>query len=84
MESCDVSCLVSCVTYTSRPAPGPVHPELHEHRSLRWEQDQAYEESLAADRAKAEAVARWVVWVEGLATGNHSWAGCLVLYYSLV
>ncbi|KAF5836915.1 hypothetical protein DUNSADRAFT_5245 [Dunaliella salina] len=30
-------------------------PELGEHRSLRFEQDQAYEESLAADRAKEEA-----------------------------
>jgi len=26
------------------------HPGLGEHRSLRFEQDQAYEESLAADR----------------------------------
>jgi hypothetical protein len=29
----------------------PRDPSVHEGRSLRWEQDQAYEESLAADRS---------------------------------
>ncbi|GIL59381.1 hypothetical protein Vafri_14249 [Volvox africanus] len=33
-------------------------PELREHRELRWDQDRAYEESLAADRAKEQAAAR--------------------------
>lgn len=37
---------------------GPVDPVVMETRNMRWEQDQAYEESLAADRAKAEAVER--------------------------
>ncbi|KXZ49719.1 hypothetical protein GPECTOR_20g576 [Gonium pectorale] len=35
-----------------------VSPELLEHRELRWDQDRAYEESLAADRAKEQAAAR--------------------------
>ncbi|GFR40299.1 hypothetical protein Agub_g481, partial [Astrephomene gubernaculifera] len=33
-------------------------PELMEHRELRWDQDRAFEESLAADRAKEQAAAR--------------------------
>ncbi len=28
----------------------PANPQVAQSRSLRWEQDQAYEESLAADR----------------------------------
>ncbi|GLC65720.1 hypothetical protein PLESTF_000332700 [Pleodorina starrii] len=35
-----------------------VAPEVWEHRELRWDQDRAYEESLAADRAKEQAAAR--------------------------
>lgn len=30
--------------------PADVAPEVLEHRELRWDQDRAYEESLAADR----------------------------------
>ena len=37
---------------------GPVDPAVMETRNMRWEQDQAYEESLAADKAKADAAAR--------------------------
>lgn len=36
-------------------AAGPLRPEVREARGLRYEQDAAYEESLAADRAKAQA-----------------------------
>ncbi|GAX75728.1 hypothetical protein CEUSTIGMA_g3171.t1 [Chlamydomonas eustigma] len=36
----------------------PVDTAMREQRSLRWEQDQAYEDSLAADKAKAESEAR--------------------------
>lgn len=35
----------------------PADPSVREGRSLRWEQDRAYEESLAADRAKAQSLA---------------------------
>ncbi|KAJ9531223.1 hypothetical protein QJQ45_006678 [Haematococcus lacustris] len=41
----------------ARGGPPLGDPDLHDGRSLRWEQDQAYEESLAADKAKADSSA---------------------------
>lgn len=54
----DLLDVFGCRPSTWAAPTGPVDPSVREHRDLRWEQDQAYEESLAADRAKAEAAER--------------------------
>ena len=55
-----------------RPArpTGPVDPAVREHRSLRWEQDQAFEESLAADRWGREGRYWWAVGCMCIALGH--------------
>lgn len=59
------------------------HPEVNDARSLRWEQDEAYEESLAADRwvGGGDGWRRWqfpccLEW--GVGRGDRAARGCCV------